>query len=156
MNVWKRKAKRLINYRMAALSDVPRIVEIENASMSCPWNATAYEEAIKADHAFIMVAESEGNIAGFAVFYLTPPESELPDIVVDSSYRGKGLGKELLQTSIEELKRREVDTIFLEVRVSNTPARNLYTGLGFEEIGTRKYFYSNPVEDAICMRLDID
>ena len=47
---------------------------------------------------------------------------------------------------------KNIDTLFLEVRESNAPARGLYTKMGFEEIGKRKYFYSNPVEDAICMR----
>jgi ribosomal-protein-alanine N-acetyltransferase len=139
-------------FRFANAQDLTSIVEIENAAMSCPWSLKSYEEAITSDHSFIMVAEDDGQIAGFSVFYLTPPESELPDIVVDEKFRGQGLGCQLLTKSIEELEKRGIDTIFLEVRVSNTPARRLYQRMGFEEIGTRKYFYTNPVEDAICMR----
>ena len=119
--------------------------------MSSPWRPTDYREAINSDHAFIIVAEDDADIAGFAVFYLTPPESELPDIVVAESYRGKGLGKTLLLEAISRLRPRDIDTVYLEVRVSNTPARALYSHIGFEEIGKRKYFYSDPVEDAICM-----
>ncbi|MDC7280413.1 MULTISPECIES: ribosomal protein S18-alanine N-acetyltransferase [Pseudobutyrivibrio] len=141
-------------YRFANAQDLPAIVEIENAAMSCPWSLKSYEEAISSDHSFIMVAEDDGQIAAFSVFYLTPPEAELPDIVVDEKYRGQGLGRQLLSKALEELESRGIDTIFLEVRVSNTPARHLYEGLGFEEIGTRKYFYSDPVEDAICMKLE--
>ena len=141
-------------FRFADEQDLAAIVDIENASMSCPWSLKSYEEAINSDHSFIMVAESEGQIAGFSVFYLTPPESELPDNVVDEKFRGQGLGRQLLTKSLEELAARDVDTIFLEVRVSNTPARRLYESFGFEEIGTRKYFYSNPVEDAICMKFE--
>jgi ribosomal-protein-alanine N-acetyltransferase len=37
----------------------------------------------------------------------------------------------------------------LEVRVSNTPARNLYEKLGFQNMGVRKNFYEQPKEDAI-------
>lgn len=143
-------------YRYATEADVDAIVSIEEASMSNPWNRDNYLEAVNSDHAFIMVAADDDIIAGFAVFYLTPPESELPDIVVAESYRGKGLGKALLSQSIATLKVQGIDTIYLEVRVSNTPARTLYSRLGFEEIGKRKYFYSNPVEDAICMSLRIE
>lgn len=139
-------------FRFANEQDLPAIVDIENTSMSCPWSLKSFQEAVDSDHAFIMVAESEGQIAGFSVFYLTPPESELPDIVVAEAFRGQGLGRLLLEKSLQELTSREVDTIFLEVRVSNAPARRLYERIGFEEIGVRKYFYSNPVEDAICMR----
>lgn len=141
-------------YRFANAQDLPAIVEIENAAMSCPWSLKSYEEAVTSDHSFIMVAEDDGRIAAFSVFYLTPPEAELPDIVVDEKYRCQGLGRQLLTKSLEELEGRGIDTIFLEVRVSNTPARRLYEGIGFEEIGTRKYFYSDPVEDAICMKLE--
>ena len=142
-------------FRYAEEKDLQAIVEIESAAMSCPWSLKSYEEAVASDHAFVMVAESDGQIAGFSVFYLTPPESELPDIVVAEAFRGQGLGKALLEHSIQELKTRDIDTIFLEVRVSNTPARKLYESFGFEQIGIRKYFYSDPVEDAICMRLEI-
>ncbi|MBP3261596.1 ribosomal protein S18-alanine N-acetyltransferase [Pseudobutyrivibrio sp.] len=143
-------------FRYATEADVDAIVAIEEASMSCPWNRDNYLEAVNSDHAFIMVALDDDDIAGFAVFYLTPPESELPDIVVAEAYRGQGLGKALLSESLVALKEKGIDTIYLEVRVSNTPARNLYSYIGFEEIGKRKYFYSNPVEDAICMSLRIE
>ncbi len=138
-------------YRYATESDVDAIVAIEEAAMSAPWNRDNYLEAINSEHAFILVAAEADVIAGFAVFYLTPPESELPDIVVSEKYRGQGIGRALLSESIALLKSQGIDTIFLEVRVSNTPARTLYTHTGFEEIGKRKYFYSNPIEDAICM-----
>ncbi len=139
-------------FRFANAKDLPTIVEIENAAMSCPWSLKSYEEAITSDHSFIMVAVEDEQIAAFSVFYLTPPEAELPDIVVDEKYRGQGLGRKLLEKSKDELASRGIDTIFLEVRTSNTPARRLYESFGFEEIGVRKYFYSNPVEDAVCMR----
>ena len=138
-------------YRYATEADIDAIVAIEQAAMSSPWRSADYREAINSDHAFIVVAEDDADIAGFAVFYLTPPESELPDIVVAESYRGKGLGKTLLLEAISRLRPRDIDTVYLEVRVSNTPARALYSHIGFEEIGKRKYFYSDPVEDAICM-----
>lgn len=142
-------------FRYATESDVDQILAIEKAAMSCPWSASSYIEAIHSDHAFIMVATQSETIAGFAVFYLTPPESELPDIVVAESFRGQGLGQSLLEQSIQALKAQGIETIFLEVRVSNTPARSLYTKLGFEQIGIRKYFYSDPIEDAICMSLTL-
>ena len=143
-------------FRYATEADVDEIVAIEEASMTNPWRRDNYLEAIKSDHAFILVAVDDEVIAGFAVFYLTPPESELPDIVVSHGYRGKGVGKAIMTEALLCLKTHGIDTVYLEVRVSNAPARALYSHLGFEEIGKRKYFYSNPVEDAICMSLRIE
>ncbi len=142
-------------FRFAEEADLEEIVNIEKASMSNPWALSSYKEALDSEHAFIYVATESGNIAGFCVLYLTPPESEIPDIVIDKQYRNKGLGKVLLDNVIKELKSQGIDTVFLEVRVSNEPARALYEKVGFEQIGVRKYFYSNPLEDAICMSLTI-
>lgn len=143
-------------YRYATKEDLDQIVAIEQSSMPNPWTLKSYIEAIDSDHAFILVAVDVDTIVGFAVFYLTPPESELPDIVVASKNRGQGIGKNLLAYAKSELTSNGIDTVFLEVRVSNAPARKLYEGFGFEEIGKRKYFYSNPIEDAICMALHME
>ena len=140
---------------MATVSDIDEIVQIESESMPNPWGPSDYKEAIESDHAFVYVLTVDDKIIAYTVYYLTPPESELPDIVVAPSHRNKGIGKTLLTKSFEELKSRGVDTVFLEVREQNIAAQRLYTSLGFENIGKRKYFYSNPVEDAICMRLDL-
>ncbi len=144
-----------LEFRYAVEDDINTIFEIEQASMSCPWSLASFNEAVFSDHSFIRVADMDGQIAGFAVFYLTAPESELPDIVVAEEFRGQGIGRSLLENSIKELQAKDIDTIFLEVRSSNDSAKLLYDKLGFEQIGIRKYFYSNPVEDAICMKLDL-
>ena len=41
--------------------------------------------------------------------------------------------------------------ITLEVRVSNTPAINLYSKYGFTSFGTRKGYYQDNNEDAMIM-----
>ena len=67
-------------------------------------------------------------------------------------YRRKGLGKELILSLIEALRQRESRCLTLEVRDSNAPARALYEGLGFQEIGRRKNYYRNPKEDALIYK----
>ena len=52
--------------------------------------------------------------------------------------------------SADDLK-ANLSFISLEVRVSNTNAIALYEKFGFERVGLRKRFYSNPIEDAIIM-----
>ena len=40
----------------------------------------------------------------------------------------------------------------LEVRQSNMGAQALYAGLGFVQVGRRKNFYTEPMEDALLMQ----
>jgi ribosomal-protein-alanine N-acetyltransferase len=64
------------------------------------------------------------------------------------------LGRALVEEAVDTLRARGVKQIYLEVRDSNAPARALYAGHGFKEVGRRKAYYRRPVEDAIVLRLD--
>ena len=90
-------------------------------------------------------------LRGFAALLLTPPESDIIDIIVSSSHRGQRIGTGLLDWTCDLALLRGVDTIFLEVRPGNMPARRLYEHLGFVQCGIRKGYYTDPPEDAIAM-----
>ena len=60
----------------------------------------------------------------------------------------------MINRLIEGLLVKNVNELFLEVRVSNTPARSLYKKMGFEEVGVRKKYYED-TEDAIVMLKEI-
>ena len=53
-------------------------------------------------------------------------------------------------------KVKEVKSLFLEVRENNTAARKLYEKTGFVEVGMRKNYYSNPTENAVLYKMEID
>jgi ribosomal-protein-alanine N-acetyltransferase len=55
--------------------------------------------------------------------------------------------KEMIRTASES----GINSLTLEVRVSNTPAINLYRKLGFEDYGIRKGYYTDTGEDALIM-----
>ena len=95
--------------------------------------------------------ECAPELRGFTALLLTPPESDIIDIIVSSSHRGQRIGTGLLDWTCDLALLRGVDTIFLEVRPGNTPARRLYEHLGFVQCGIRKGYYTDPPEDAIAM-----
>ena len=67
------------------------------------------------------------------------------------SFRHFGISKLLLNALIIDAINFKAKKIFLEVRVSNMIAMNLYKSFGFKTISTRKDFYSSPREDAFLM-----
>lgn len=84
---------------------------------------------------FITIAYQEGSIGGAVIVNETGmsgyiPENMLVYIAVDKVHRGKGVGKELMQTAINRAK----GSIALHVEPDN-PAKGLYEKLGF----TNKY-----------------
>ena len=67
---------------------------------------------------------------------------------------GDILGQEIWQLRDSWHYNLGIEKIFLEVRASNTPARNLYIQNGYNEISIRKKYYSDN-EDAIVMAKEI-
>jgi ribosomal protein S18 acetylase RimI-like enzyme len=60
--------------------------------------------------------------------------SRIAAMAVAPAARGKGLGKHIMQGVIDEAVERGDQSVLLEVFEHNTPAVNLYQGLGFEPL----------------------
>ena len=58
-----------------------------------------------------------------------------------------------MEAGLEQALKKGITRLFLEVRASNTAAKNLYKSLGFLETGVRRGYYHGPAEDALLMEL---
>ncbi len=96
---------------------------------------------------------STPEVVAFLVAHRVDAEWELENIVVAECVRRRGVATLLLNALIAHARAAQSNAIFLEVRESNQGARALYRKAGFEEVGLRKSYYSNPPEDAILCRL---
>jgi ribosomal-protein-alanine N-acetyltransferase len=103
-------------------------------------------------HRIALGVFSGAVLAGFAVAVLAPPEAELESVAVAASFQRRGLARALLADLDARLRSARVDTLLLEVRVSNTPAQALYRSLDFVQIGLRPGYYADPAEDALILR----
>ena len=82
-------------------------------------------------------------------------EAHITNIAVLKEYRGKKIGEALLKEMINTCKDNKINSMTLEVRVSNLVAQNLYKKFGFKFSGIRKEYYSDNKEDAIIMWNDL-
>ena len=78
-------------------------------------------------------------------------EGYIYNIAVKFKYRRFGIGKDIVNELVNYSKNKNLKFLSLEVRKSNAPAINLYSNCGFEKVGNRKNYYTNPLEDAIIM-----
>lgn len=90
------------------------------------------------------------KIVGFCLSVINFDESELYKIVVDKSFRGKGLGKFMMLYHLGSLKFKGIKISFLEVSSKNELAISLYTSMGYELVNIRKNYYGT--DDALVMR----
>lgn len=130
-------------------ADVERVTAIETASFSTPWKAATFRTLLDRPGAILRVLETaDVPIAGYAVLWCILDQGELANIAVAPELWGRGLGAFLLDRMTEEARARGVESLYLEVRVSNFRARAMYGSRGFEEIGVRRDYYEKPREDA--------
>jgi ribosomal-protein-alanine N-acetyltransferase len=142
-----------ITVRHAVQADVDSIVQIENESFGDPWSRNDFKGLLGLPHCIFLVgAEGEAAITGYAIGMFVEDEAEILNIAVAQGHRGRGYGGMLLDSAIGELVAHGVASVFLEVRESNAHARALYASRGFEEVAKRRKYYRNPVEDALILR----
>lgn len=135
--------------RAAKLADLEEIAALEAAAFSNPWNTRTFRSLIRREGVLISVAEAvSGGILGYSVCWWVQDQAELANLAVKEEFRGRGVGSALLDQVLLNLARAGVDTLFLEVRVSNDEALALYRSRGFVQVALRRDYYRNPREDA--------
>ena len=137
-------------------ADLPLAWQIEKLSHSFPWSeATLYSN--QGSNYFNLKICTDNIIVGFAITQLILDEATLFNIAIHPDYQGKGLGKALLMELIDMLEKKNISTLWLEVRESNKKAFNLYESIGFNSVSVRKNYYPTKTgkEDAIIMAYPI-
>jgi ribosomal-protein-alanine N-acetyltransferase len=143
-----------VKIRFAGSDDMLSVGLIERDCFADPWGSREFTSALEAPQTIFLVAEDdEGVVAGYAIALAVMDEAEILNLAVRPELRGRGIGGELLDAAVAEVKSRGAEQIYLEVRESNDAARKLYAARGFGEITRRTKYYRHPVEDALVLRL---
>lgn len=133
----------MLNIAPLKEEDIAAVVAIENLSFSAP-----KEEAIfKSDQNKYLVAKEDGKTIGYIGIEKIAGEIHVINMAVAPENRSQGIGSKLMEKILNKK-----DVFFLEVRVSNVAAQDLYEKFGFNKVGVRKKYYSNNDEDACIMR----
>lgn len=134
------------------IQNIDDIFELEKQCFSRPWTKDQLEKQLdKERHCFICAEDEDGNTVGYIGLMHVLDEGYISNVAVDSRYRRLGIAGKLIEKLIEEAENIKLSFVTLEVRMSNTPAISLYEKHGFKKVGTRRKFYSHPVEDAVLM-----
>lgn len=93
------------------------------------------------------VVEFEGAVIGYATTRINRTNSvgQIPDMAVDEKFRGKGIGRKLLEHCIQFFRDQKLTLARIETLDQNPIGRHLYPDLGFEEVA-QQIFYAMPLE----------
>lgn len=151
-----------VRIRKARRADIDRIIDIERSWHHLShWSIDSYYRLLNDDSftsSFVAEIEDERSclsIVGFVIFHIGADISEIYNIAVENGYARSGIGNQLMAAAIQESARRKATKVVLEVRKSNSPAINFYLKFNFGIAGERRNYYSNPVEDAYVMELEV-
>ncbi|MDN4075838.1 ribosomal protein S18-alanine N-acetyltransferase [Fictibacillus terranigra] len=139
-------------FRLATVSDLQDIIEIEHASFTLPWTHEAfYNEIVHNQFAYYLLLEADGKTVGYCGVWVIIDDAHITNVAIRPEYRGRKLGEAIMKQAMRLAKRYGSARLSLEVRVSNYVAQNLYRKLGFQDGGIRKNYYSDNGEDALVM-----
>ena len=131
------------------------LAALERACFPRPWSREALAEELENPAACFLVAAEGDRVLGYGGMHCAAGECYVDNIAVDPACRRQGVGTALVTALREVARARGGEFLSLEVRPSNTGAVALYTGLGFQSVGRRKNFYTQPVEYALLLTLGL-
>ncbi|SMB97153.1 GNAT family N-acetyltransferase [Deinococcus hopiensis] len=85
-----------------------------------------------------LAVRAEGQIIGFLMWAIDPEDDScwLGGVMVDGTFQGRGYGKQAVEAALAAIGQQHGHRRFaLSYHPSNTVARSLYLGLGFQETG---------------------
>lgn len=151
------------------INNIPGVAELEKECFVHPWSEQSIRDYFGNPdaHFFVATDDTENGageardvgtsavekpaVVGYIGSYIVCDEAYITNVAVKKSSRQQGIGTALLEKCVDCAKSCGASFISLEVRISNTPAINLYKRAGFESAGVRPSFYRDPDEDAIIM-----
>lgn len=134
----------------------PEVAAIETETNQLPWPIDTLKSCFSHGYQnFGLYSSDHQQLLGFIIVHQPiPDEWTIMNVVVSSAFQRQGFGKKLVGY-VCDLAEAAKASVFLEVRESNQPAIELYTKLGFKNLGRRKAYYptaSREREDAIVMQ----
>jgi ribosomal-protein-alanine N-acetyltransferase len=139
--------------------DLPAVRTIEALSFSNPWSDSTFLGEIQntpVSFPLVVVQKPAVKVIGYIIYWHIREDVQVNNIAVHPDLRGKGIGEALMRHVIAKVSKDGATFMTLEVRPSNAAAVTLYKKLGFEILGSRENYYTNPDEDAFLMGLVLD
>lgn len=144
-------------FRVARESDILQLVSLENLSFNYDQlSKKQFTKFIRDEKNLIWILEIDKKIAGYALVFFrrNSKKTRMYSLCIHPDFKGMGLGRKLMLEVFRVLRKKKIESIKLEVKVSNIVGVSLYESLGFELEERIKEFYSDG-EDAFVYRLTL-
>lgn len=145
----------MIQLRRMGFNDIEEVLDIEKTLCDFPWTYTIFSDCLRAEYSAWILVDSalKELIIGYGLVSIGAGEGHILNLCIHPQRQRQGLGTYLLKHLLNEARNENALSVFLEARLSNTGAFQLYQKLGFTVIGKRKGYYehANGREDAMVL-----
>ena len=159
-------AKNNTKIRFATSKDIAEVISINFKTLPEHYSNSFFMELLLDSPETFVVAENNNKIIGYIMCRIEygfsvikkmslARKGHVVSFAVLEEYRGKGIGKKLVEQSIEGMKIKKCNESYLEVRTDNIPAIKLYENLGFNRIATLNTYYKDS-RNAFLMSAKLD
>ena len=131
--------------------DLGQVAALEQEIFSDPWSLAGFREELEGSGRYYLAAEECGQVVGYCGYHAIAGEGHIYNVAVQQQFRGKGIGRKLVEAMLRHGEEQGIFDFTLEVRAGNEVAIRLYESLGFQTEGIRKNFYQKPTEHALIM-----
>ena len=137
--------------REMTYDDLSAIAALEAELFKEPWTQADFQRELdENEFANYYIAEINGEIAGYFGLWLLFDQAQITTIGTAKKFQRQHVASFMMEAIDQMCAENECEFLSLEVRVSNTPAQNLYKKFGLEIVSVRKDYYSDH-EDAYLM-----
>jgi ribosomal-protein-alanine N-acetyltransferase len=142
----------------ATAAEAPALSQAHALGFEAPWSSRDIATLFDGPGVFGFLVSEADRPAGMILCRVVLEDAEVLTLAVDPAMRSRGVGRALVQASVEAAATAGATAVFLEVAVDNAPALALYDRAGFRRAGLRSAYYDRGAAgqvDAIAMRLDL-
>jgi ribosomal-protein-alanine N-acetyltransferase len=143
------------------MNDLQRVVEINRSCLPENYTDFFFVDLYERFPETFIVAEENGEVVGYIMCRVETglasfglgglvKKGHVVSVAVMQEFRRKGIGEALMNKAMENMKSYNARQCFLEVRVTNAAATEMYKKLGFETTKTIRGYYADG-EDAYLM-----
>ncbi len=149
----RKRAEPGIRIREMKEEDLGDIMAIEKDVFPVPWPLEIFYTHLLSDTCIKVAAELSEKIVGYFIGCEEDSKFHLRNIAISQEHWRKGFGTKLLTYLLERLEKRPgIKSCYLEHRIGNEAAFELYKSLGFTFGGIEEDYYDKG-EDAVIMEI---
>jgi ribosomal-protein-alanine N-acetyltransferase len=133
------------------------VLRVEQRAYEHPWNRTNFLDALHSGYQAQMLM-ADGYVLGYFVAMKGVDEVHLLNITVAPEFQRQGWARVMLDALAIWARGQGAQWLWLEARVSNVRAMQVYEQHGYRRVGQRKAYYpagQGQREDAVVMSLQL-